>query len=270
MSFSVHVIIVTHNSADVLHTCLKFLENQTCPANNIVLVDSGSNSREYLEPARKTKGVKVIEVDNIGYSCANNIGYNALEDKDGLIIFMNPDTFLPSEYIACALKRIKENSNAGIVSGKLLGYDQLKGVATGSLDSTGIYRKWYGRWYDRGQGETDHGQYDQECVAPAVCGALMCCNGKALQTLEEVFDSDFFLYKEDIELSLRLRKMGWSLLYDPRLTAYHCRGWNSRKNMPRSLRIIAAESEVLLYKKHPSPYILWAFLKLMAVKLAGM
>jgi GT2 family glycosyltransferase len=96
----------------------------------------------------------------------------------------------------------------------------------------------------------------------------MCCNGKALQNCVEVFDSDFFLYKEDIELSLRLRKLGWSLLYDPRLTAYHCRGWNSRNNMSRALRIVAAESEVLLYKKHPSPFIVWAFLKLMAVKLA--
>ena len=268
MSFPVHVIIVTHNSADVLHICLQNLEIQTHPIKSIIVVDSGSNDLEYLDTARNKIGVKVIEAQNIGYSRANNIGYKELEKRDGLIVFMNPDTFLPPDYIACALQLVKENSDAGIVSGKLLGYDYLNGVATGKLDSTGIYRKWYGRWYDRGQGETDHGQYDLKCSPPAVCGALMCCSGKALQACEEVFDSDFFLYKEDIELSLRLRKMGWSLLYDPRLTAYHCRGWNSRKKMPRELRIIAAESEILLYKKHPSPFILWAFLKLMAVKLA--
>ncbi len=267
MSFPVHVIIVTHNSADVLHTCLKHLEIQTHPVDNIVIVDSGSKDLNYLDSARKKKSVKVIEARNIGYSRANNIGYNTLEKRDGLIVFMNPDTFLPPGYIGCALQLIEKNSGAAIVSGKLMGYEHVSGVATGKLDSTGIYRKWYGRWYDRGQGETDRGQYDRKCTPPAICGALMCCNGKALQACEEVFDSDFFLYKEDIELSLRLRKMGWSLLYDPRLTAYHCRGWNSRKNMPRALRIVAAESEVLLYKKHPSPFILWAFLKLMAVKL---
>ncbi len=31
----------------------------------------------------------------------------------------------------------------------------------------------------------------------------------------QVFDPDFFLYKEDIELSLRLRKKGWRIVYHP-------------------------------------------------------
>jgi GT2 family glycosyltransferase len=82
-----------------------------------------------------------------------------------------------------------------------------------------------------------------------------------------VFDPDFFLYKEDIELSLRMRKAGWQLLYDPRLLAYHGRGWNKKRGeMAVKLRCMAAANEILLYKKHPSPYMLWAWMKYLLVR----
>ena len=84
-----------------------------------------------------------------------------------------------------------------------------------------------------------------------------------------VFAPEFFLYKEDIELSLRLRRGGWSIHYDPGLTVYHCRGWDrERANMPHTLRLAAAANEVRLYQRHPSPYILWALAKYLLVRWA--
>ncbi|MCI5122334.1 MAG: hypothetical protein D3908_14330, partial [Candidatus Electrothrix sp. AUS4] len=77
-----------------------------------------------------------------------------------------------------------------------------------------------------------------------------------------VFDPDFFLYKEDIELSLRIRNLGRRIVYHPAIKVYHCRGWQKdRQNISYQQRLIAAKSEVLLYRKHPSVYILWALLK---------
>ncbi len=269
MAFPVYAVIVTHDSADILTTCLAHLENQTTPLENIIIVDSGSESKDYLRAIKTGKGVRIIAGDNVGYARANNIGYREIEKSEGMVIFMNPDTFLPPDYIALAVKILAENSSAAIISGKLRGFDLKKMADTGRIDSTGIFRKWYGRWYDRGQGSADTGQYDKKCMPPAVCGALMCCNILALQSFNgEVFDGDFFLYKEDIELSLRLRKKGWKLLYDPQLVAFHCRGWQrKRSGISQAMRIVAAESEMLLYRKHPSPYMIWAFLKWSAVKL---
>jgi GT2 family glycosyltransferase len=100
----------------------------------------------------------------------------------------------------------------------------------------------------------------------------MVCRKEPLDELgNNVFDEDFFLYKEDIELSLRLRKNGWKLLFDPQLHAFHCRGWNAeRKTVPLQTRLTASRSEILLYKKHPSPYILWAMFKYGLVRWFGM
>jgi GT2 family glycosyltransferase len=117
-------------------------------------------------------------------------------------------------------------------------------------------------------GEKDRGQYNVLGSPPAVCGALMICQLDVLSRYEELFDPLFVLYKEDIELSLRLRRDGFALVYNPRLVAFHCRGWRSeRKKMELRLRLMASRNEILLYKKHPSPYIIWAILKYFLVRL---
>jgi GT2 family glycosyltransferase len=264
----IQVIVVTHNSSAELPTCLAHLERQSVPLDSLTVVDSGSAERSYLEQLPHRSRTKLILAENIGYGRGNNLGYQAIAPAGGMVVFLNPDTFLPPDYLAQALAVMQENPNAAVISGKLLGFDPARMAPTGTIDSTGIFRNWYGRWYDRGQGEPDRGQYPLIELVPAVCGALLCCRAEALEQLPgEVFDPDFFLYKEDLELSLRLRAAGWQLIYDPRLVAYHCRGWKKqRREIPYHLRLTAARNELLLYRKHPSPYIGWAWLKASIVR----
>lgn len=267
MAESVYIIIVTHDSSDVLSTCLARLDRQTFPITSIIVVDSGSADTHYLQDLEQRENLKLVLIDNVGFAKANNFGFREIPDQEGVVLVINPDTFLPDDYISQAIEILTENSSAAIVSGKLLGFDNKLGKPTGKIDSTGIFRKWYGRWYDRGIGEDDSDKYCLVEKITAVCGALMVCRLAAFYRYNgEIFDADFFLYKEDIELSIRLRRDGWQLIYDPRLIAYHCRGWQKKRTkIPFALRAMAAKNEVMLYKKHPSPYILWAFLKYILV-----
>ncbi len=263
MSPKVAAIVVSHNSEPTLERCLQGLTAQDYSLDTIVLVDSGSADQEYLRRLEKKYSFQLQLKENIGFAKANNLGFEKILSNTRFVLFVNPDLFLPPDFVSKALTICDNDSAIGIVSGKLFGYDLKHDKPSGRIDSTGILRKWYGRWYDRGQGETDTQQYDRPESMPALCGALLFCRYQALHSLAgSVFDPDFFLYKEDIELSLRMRKFGWKLLYHPELSAYHCRGWNNeRAEMAYKLRKIAAQSEILLYKKHPSPYILWALFK---------
>jgi GT2 family glycosyltransferase len=105
---------------------------------------------------------------------------------------------------------------------------------------------------------------------PAACGAFLFCRKRALEEASlgpgRIFDPDFFLYKEDIELCLRIRHAGRKIVYLPDVKVLHCRGWQQRKTIARSLRLTAAASELLLYRKHPSPYIIWALAKYLLVR----
>lgn len=268
MSVAIHIIIVTHNSQRELPYCLQAIEGQEITAQTVVIVDSGSDDTTYLDGI-ENRCTRLIKTANIGFARANNLGVKATRaDEEDIIVFLNPDAFLKPDVLGKVQQTFLELDETGCLTGKLLGYDLDKGRPTGKLDSTGVFRKWYGRWYDRGHGEIDSGKYDRVQQVPAVCGAFMCCMVKALREFGyTVFDEDFFMYKEDIELSLRVRKHGYTLWYLPQIEVYHCRGWAAdRKKMSYNSRELSARNEWQMYKKHPSPYIVWALAKLCAVR----
>lgn len=268
MQPAVHIIIVTHNSQKVVSNCIEAIRNQSVDVASTVVVDSGSSSTDYLAGIEKHV-TRVCRHKNVGFSKANNIGLQALQlQSEDLVLFLNPDAFLETDAIEKILTTFKNHPECGAVGGKLLHYDLDAAQKTTKIDSTGIFRKWYGRWFDRGLGEEDLGQYDVEKDVPGICGALLCCSVKALQGLDKFgFNEAFFMYKEDIELAIRLRKNGWKLRYNPNIIAYHCRGWETqRSRMPYAMRLMSARNELKMYCIHPSFYIFWAALKFLYVR----
>ncbi len=272
-----HVIIVTHNSERVLPRCLAALFCQLRQVDSCIVVDSGSLDPERHQQICLQSGgaVRFVAVENRGFGAGNNIGFACLKEKktarDDIVLFLNPDVFLANDVVEKICAIFAQNPRAGAIGGTLLGYDLHQQQPSGRIDSTGIFRRWYGRWYDRDQGKFEQSRQGCEQV-PALCAALMACRIEALRdvirTNGGVFDEHFFLYKEDIELSFRLRRNGWQLFYCPEIRAYHCRGWSSqRTRMPYSLRLISAKNEILLYRRHPSPYMLWAVAKYLLVRI---
>jgi len=168
---TIAVIIVTHNSGAVLPLCLRALNQQTLAAREIILVDSGSDDRCFLNTLQQQEDIQIISTNNVGFSRANNLGFTRVTPDTDFVLFLNPDAFLPLDFLETAVAIYREYPLAGIISGKLHGYDIEQGRATGRLDSTGIFRKWYGRWFDRGHGEKDRGSYDTPSFVPALCCA---------------------------------------------------------------------------------------------------
>jgi GT2 family glycosyltransferase len=104
--------------------------------------------------------------------------------------------------------------------------------------------------------------YQERQQIPAICGAVFFTRKCALEEVmikgNEVFDSSFYMYKEDIDLSLRLKKKGWGLYFVPDLVCYHCRGWSrDRKDMPRRFRLCSAKNEMTIQWKRRNPIALF-------------
>lgn len=269
------VIIVTHNSEKHLRLCIDCLKRQTLLPLSIVLVDSGSNQTDYLQSYVQDPLTKVFFAKtNIGFCKGNNLGMSLVPSEAKYILFLNPDAFLTPTFIeeATAYMEAPFNQQAGALSGILLGYDMEKNQPTGQIDSTGIFRTWYGRWYDRSQGTCiSSALYINEEDVPALCGALMFCRKIALESIalqnHQIMDPSFYMYKEDIDLSIRLRKRGWQLKFLPMLEAYHCRGWRkSRQQVSKQLRVLSARNDIRVFQRLRSPCILYAALKYAAVK----
>lgn len=272
------VIIVTHNSQVYLPRCMELLQAQSKKPDAIVIVDSGSKDTSYLSPFQNIEGVQVyVTKENIGFCQGNNLGMSRLPEVIDYVLFLNPDAFLTPNFLEEAINYLDQpcSAHVGALSGLLLGYNMVQRQPTGKIDSAGIFQTWYGKWYDRAQSKDNDGQYTQVEEVPALCGALFLSRKKALDTIMlgayEVMDPSFYMYKEDIDLSLRLRRKGWKLIFDPHLVAYHCRGWKTdRSQVPRSLRLLSARNEIRLHKRLRSPYLFYSIFKYCGVKVLNL
>lgn len=268
----ISVIIVTHNSEPYIGKNISSLKDQSLLPDQVIIVDSNSQDPTYLKPYEDFAKI-LYEKKNIGFSAANNLGFKNLDPRTTHVLFLNPDAHLTYRFIEDALQHMEKHPHCGMLTGPLLGFDFKTETPTGLYDSTGIFTTWWGKWYDRAQGKKFNPHlFQKKEELPAICGALMFCRKHALDTIllrqDEVWDSTFYMYKEDIDLSLRLRKQNWKLLYFPTLYAYHGRGWNCRSLMPKKHRLSSARNEIRINWKTGSPLRLpYSFLKFAAVKL---
>ena len=89
-----------------------------------------------------------------------------------------------------------------------------------------------GRFGDRGIFEFDDGQYDLVVDMPALCGASVLLRREMLERIGG-FDTRYFMYFEDVDLSWRASRAGWRLVYTPRSRLRHVHAGTSREGSPR-------------------------------------
>ena len=264
------VVVVTYNSAQTLEWCLAPLLNSEC---SVVVVDSGSSDIDYLKRFVGVPNVKVILKHNIGFCCANNIGINALAHCD-CILLLNPDARIEMPVVGKAMALLDSGGNEriGVVTVPLIRYDWVNQKSTGVYDSLGIASRWYGRWIDKGMGDPlVPEQLNGSAEIEAACGALMLLNRAAIEDCARNgvvgFDPSFVMYKEDIELSLRLRRAGWRIVLAGDQSAYHCRGWHpARKRAPRWARELSARNDVVVAFRYRPGILPFALIKWIWVK----
>jgi len=99
----------------------------------------------------------------------------------------------------------------------------------------------------------------------------MFCRRSALEEVTiretEIFDSTFFMYKEDIDLSLRLRRRGWIVAYCAYLHCHHGRGWSGREAMASFSKYLSARNELRLCLRNHAKGFAYSIIKFLYVCL---
>jgi GT2 family glycosyltransferase len=252
------IIVVALNLAEeTIENTLVSVEEQSHHCHHTFVVGNAASSRtKELVGKFISDDLEFLDFgDNHGFCYANNIGLQRVVDAYKYVLLLNPDVVLPADFLASALDYLESavGENVGAVGPKLLWYDLAANSRTTRIDSTGIFQTRVGKWYDRGQGEQDMGHYDSDgsdAVVPAICGAAMFCRTSVLKKVQlsdgEFFRNSFFMYKDDIDLSLRIAATGYLVKYNSNLVAWHCRGWKGRIAMSRRAKLISARNEFVI------------------------
>lgn len=299
----ISVCIVTHNSMKYLPYFLDSLFEQTYfksrgETPDIFIVDNASADKTVKFIHDNFPTVHLLRnVNNIGLCRAWN---QAIKMTNGeYILIMNPDLILEKKYLAEVARVMDNDDLVGAVGGKLYqlkitnmnddeGMTEL--TKTNIIDTTGL-TVWKSRCFtERGGGQIDNGQFDDEAEVFGVSGACVLLRRRALEQIkfnEEYFDEDFFIYQEDIDLAWRLRQSGWSAVYTPRAIGYHHRRAHSggqasawsiikyRREKENFINAYSYRNHLLLLLKNEawrdfwrhSPYILFYELKKFAYVL---
>lgn len=210
------------------------LVEQDYPSFEIYVLDNGSPDPRYLiHLQKKFPTLRIIQgKDNRGFGAGHNLLIHKTSSPYYLVL--NPDVLLESNCITHMVDTMQKDNHIGVVSGKVYQWDfgtyrQSNGQNVGKtniIDTIGLGLTRCHRFYDRGQGEEDKGQYETFMHVFGVSGVCMLLRRDALKTIccgKEYFDEDMFLYKEDIDLCYRLQWAGYHARIAHDAILYHDR-----------------------------------------------
>lgn len=245
----VSVQIVTFNSEEDIGPCLASLARQTMSGFRIRIQDNASSDGTRARLAGVDADV-VLSQSNVGFAAAHN--HLARTWPGTYILFLNPDAFLEPSYLEALVAALEQSPKAGSATGKLLRLDGR------TLDSTGIIMTRNQRHLDRGAGEIDRGQYDEEGEVFGPSGAAALYRHSCLEATEvdgQYFDEAFFAYREDADLAWRCRLMGWTSLYVPGARARHRRRVTPerRGSLPATINRHSVKNRFLLRLNNITP-----------------
>lgn len=218
-------VVINFNGLRFLKGCLESvlaLEGE----KELIFIDNASMDGSVEFVRRHFSSVRVIaNRENSGYAGAANQAVSV--SRGEAVLILNPDIIFEPDYLAVLLARLHADPKIGAIIGKLRKYDFERDEKTQLIDSAGLFMYRNRRCVDRGQGEEDLGQFDRAEEVFGITGACPLYRREALEDCAvggEVFDSDFFMYKEDVDISWRMRLFGWKCLYEPAAVAWHGRG----------------------------------------------
>jgi N-acetylglucosaminyl-diphospho-decaprenol L-rhamnosyltransferase len=198
---SVAFIVVTHNSRDAIAGTLPSLVEQLQPGDELIVVDNASTDGTPAAIRELAPGARVIEARaNVGYGEGNNRGAAAASAE--LLCFLNPDA-APAHGFREAIARPLAGSD---------GWDAWQGLVTADggriVNTRGGIVHFTGIAWAGGAGEE---LGSENAAEPAfVSGACLAIGRERFAALGG-FAREFFLYQEDVDLSLRLRLAGGRL-----------------------------------------------------------
>lgn len=219
---SVDVIVVSYADGEAVARCVESVLGSTYAALRVIVVDNASGDGTAGVLARRFPTCRVVETErNLGFGAGCNVGIEiSLRDGTDFALILNQDTVVEPTVVGVLVEFLREHGDVGVVGPKTLS-------TTHAAD--GRPRRLYaGAWRGRlpliqdipGIEQPDAALPDSPFPTDYVWGHGMMLRVAAIAEVGS-FDPDFFLYCEDLDLCLRLRRAGYGVWCEPRAVMWH-------------------------------------------------
>lgn len=221
MQDNVAIILLNWNSFKDTYDCVESLKKMIHSQFHIFIIDNDSmdNSWNLLNDVFSTDSTITLikSPENIGFAGGNNIGIKAaLKMGYNYFWLLNVDTIVKEDTLSELLLALKKDNKIGITGSKILYFGTNKIWFAG-----GKVNLFTGKVGHVGMGKEDiYNQFNIEKDSQYITGCSLLVQRKVLDTVG-LMKEDYFLYYEETDWNIRIRKAGWKTVYVPKSVVFH-------------------------------------------------
>jgi GT2 family glycosyltransferase len=230
------VIVVSFNAVRWLEPCLRSVFAHAGGAVlDVVVVDNESTDGSAALVERRFPGVRVVRERNRGFAYANNRGLRGIDAP--FVLFLNADTEIVSGSFGELLQLMHRRPSVGLIGCRQLTpegtvYPTIRRFPTAGrlfFEALGAEKLPFRRaWL--GERVLESATYEREVACDWTSGSFMLARRVAVLAAGGM-DERFFMYCEEPDLCLRIKRAGWDVRHLPAMTIVHHvgkDGWSPR------------------------------------------
>jgi GT2 family glycosyltransferase len=225
MQASVAIILVNWNSFDVTNDCIQSLKNIDYKAHRVLVVDNGSIDGSGEKLLATHPEIILIKSDtNQGFTGGNNLGFQyAIKHGFTYSIMLNNDTFVEHDFLTHLVQYMELHPNTGAIQSRIH-YNHDRSIL---WNGGSYYSNWFGFAYTKGINQIPNKPYLQIKEVDWVTGCAFFVRNTVLEQTG-LLAQNMFIYSEDVDLSFRIKALGYSLIYHPDSVVYHIAGMSNK------------------------------------------
>ena len=264
---SIAIIIINWRKYNLTKNCIQSVFKSTYVNFKIIIVDNEYQNNGFAEFEKNDKIHIIKNEKNEGFARANNQGIKySLKNGFDYILVLNNDTEIKNNLLYSLIKQ-SNKLNQKIIQPLILNYDGTK-----IWNAGGTINNFFGTFQTNKKGESFKNFKSNMDFTDWFTG---CCVLIKSEVFSHVgyFDERFFAYYEDVDLSIRLKKMGYSvaLMTDSYLQHYESASSKSinkiKGNLSPYVHYLNIRNHILLLKKHSKSFNVIGILLYQLIKI---
>lgn len=209
----VSLLVLNYNGGQFIKKCLGSLLKQTYPNFEVIVIDNNSTDDSVIFVKKNFPNIKIIIFDkNLGFAGGYNKAISKI--KTEYIALINNDAVADKKWLSESMKIIMTDKKIVASTSKILFYDKPQIINSAGTKITPI-----GAGFDIGFGESSK-KYNYNQYNCSASGCAMIIKREAFNKIGG-FDSAYFAYFEDVDLSWRLWLYGYKIVYVSTAIVYH-------------------------------------------------
>ncbi|MGZ5388420.1 MAG: glycosyltransferase family 2 protein, partial [Solirubrobacterales bacterium] len=249
------IIIVSHNSAPWLRSCLRSVfAHLGAVSADVIVVDSQSSDETEDVVAGGFPDARLVRCSNHGFAHANNRALMVCDAR--YVLFLNPDTEILQGNLSDLVSAMDARPSVGLVGIRQVSREGRLDMtirrfpnALRALGEAFSAERLPGRPRWLGERELDVAAYDREGECDWTSGSFMLARREAIESAG-FLDERFFMYSEETDLCRRIRTAGWEVRHLPSMTILHD---GATVDVEPSIESLNAYNRIAYARKHFAP-----------------